>query len=91
MTADAPPPAGAYVFYACGGPVDGMRREWGHVGLAMGDGRVVHAWDVVRIDDAAAISALPPAPGWDPPRLIGWAAPDQVLHGHVPRNWEAAR
>jgi hypothetical protein len=70
--------------------VDGTRREWGHVGLAMGDGRVGHAWDLVRIDHAAAICALPPAPGWDPPRLIGWAALDQVLQGHVPRNWDAA-
>jgi hypothetical protein len=85
----SPPPAGAYVFYATGGPVDGVRREWGHVGLARGDGSVVHAWDVVRIDDAAAITDLPPAAGWDPARLIGWAGPDQVLRGHVPRDWEA--
>ena len=49
--------------------MDGVRQEWGHVGLAMGDGKVVHAWDVVRIDDALAIPALPPAPGWDAPRL----------------------
>lgn len=88
---DAPPSAGAYVFYACGGPVDGVRHEWGHVGLAMGDGNVVHAWDVVRIDDALAISALPPAPGWDAPRLIGWATPDQVLRDHVSREWDAGR
>jgi hypothetical protein len=86
----SPPPAGAYVFYACGGPVDGVRREWGHVGLALGDGGVVHAWDVVRVDDARAIPALPPATGWDAPRLIGWAAPELVLRGHTPRDWDAA-
>ena len=86
----SPPPAGAYVFYACGGPVDGVLREWGHVGLALGDGRVVHAWDVVRVDDARAIPALPPAAGWDAPRPIGWAAPEKVLRGHAPRNWDAA-
>jgi hypothetical protein len=85
----APPTAGAYVFYACGGPVDGVRHEWGHVGLALGDGSVVHAWDVVRIDDALAIPALPPAPGWDAPRLIGWATPEQVLRGHLSRQWDA--
>ena len=85
----SPPPAGAYVFYACGGPVDGIRREWGHVGLALGDGSVVHAWDVVRVDDARAIPALPPATGWDAPRPIGWAAPKQVLRGYTPRNWAA--
>jgi len=57
----------------------------------MGDGNVVHAWDVVRIDDAVDIPALPPAPGWDAPRLIGWATPDQVLRGHVSREWDAGR
>ena len=87
--ADSPPPAGAYVFYACGGPVGGIRHEWGHVGLAMGDGTVVHAWDAVRVDDAAAVPELPPASGWDAPRLIGWAEPEEVLRGHVPRDWGA--
>jgi hypothetical protein len=85
-----PPPAGAYVFYACGGPVGGVRREWGHVGLALGDGDVVHAWGVIRIDDARAIPSLPPAVGWDAPRPIGWAAPEQVLRGHTARVWDAA-
>ena len=70
--------------------MDGVRREWGHVGLAMGDGSVVHAWDVVRIDDARAVCALPPAAGWDAPRLIGWATPEQVLRGHISRDWDAA-
>jgi hypothetical protein len=70
--------------------VDGVRRDWGHVGLAMGDGGVVHAWDVVRLDDARAVCALPPAPGWEAPRLIGWAPPAQVLRGHVSRDWDAA-
>jgi hypothetical protein len=87
--ADSPPPAGAYVFFACGGPVEGQWRDWGHVGLARGDGSVIHAWDVVRIDPAEAIPALPPAPGWDAPRPIGWAAPEQVLRGHAPRDWDA--
>ena len=70
--------------------MDGVRRQWGHVGLAMGDGCVVHAWDVVRVDDAREVSALPPAFGWDAPRLIGWAMPEQVLRGHVSRDWDAA-
>ena len=69
----APPPAGAFVFYACGGPVDGTHRDWGHVGLALGDGRVVHAWDEVRVDDARDVEDLRPAAGWTAPRLIGWA------------------
>jgi len=84
-----PPPAGAYVFYTCGGPVDGVQRDWGHVGLAVGDGSVVHAWDVVRIDDAEVVTVLQPAPGWSAPRLMGWASPTDVLRGHAPRDWDA--
>ena len=82
-----PPPAGAFVFYACGGPVDGTHREWGHVGLALGDGRVVHAWDEVRVDDARDVQDLRPVDGWTPARLIGWAAPTRILDGHRPRDW----
>lgn len=85
--ADEPPPAGSLVFYACGGPVDGAWRDWGHVGLALGDGRVVHAWDVVRVDEAAAVGALAPAPGWTAPRLLGWTPAERLLAGHRARAW----
>ena len=85
--AGTPPPAGAFVFYACGGPVDGTHREWGHVGLALGDGRVVHAWDEVRVDDALEVQALRPAAGWAAPRLIGWTPPRRILEGHRARAW----
>ena len=45
------PERGAFVFYDCiclseEGPVN-----WGHCGIGLGDGRVIHAWDKVRIDD----------------------------------------
>lgn len=83
----APPPAGAFVFYACGGPVDDTYRDWGHVGLALGDGRVVHAWDEVRVDDARHVEDLAPAAGWTAPRLIGWAPPERILEGHRARDW----
>ena len=69
--------------------MDGVQRDWGHVGLAVGDGSVVHAWDVVRIDDAEVVTALQPSPGWSAPRLTGWAPPEDVLHGHAPREWDA--
>jgi len=82
-----PPPAGSLVFYACGGPVDGTWRDWGHVGLALGDGRVVHAWDAVRVDAAAAVEELEPAAGWTRPRLVGWASVERVLEGHRARRW----
>ena len=83
----APPPAGAFGFYACAGPVDGRRCDWGHVGLALGDGRVVHAWDEVRVDDALEVQALRPAVGWTGPRLVGWTSPKRILEGHRPRAW----
>jgi cell wall-associated NlpC family hydrolase len=83
----APPTAGAFVFYRCEGPIDGTHHEWGHVGLSLGDGRVVHAWDEVRVDDAREVEALRPAAGWTAPRLIGWTTPARILEGHRPRTW----
>jgi hypothetical protein len=82
-----PPPAGAFVFYSCGGPVDGTYRDWGHVGMALGDGRVVHAWDEVRVDDAREVQHLHPAAGWTAPRLVGWTPSRRILEGHRPRAW----
>ncbi|HEX6139057.1 MAG TPA: hypothetical protein VF013_01175 [Candidatus Limnocylindria bacterium] len=82
-----PPPAGSLVFYEAAGPADGAWHDWGHVGLALGDGRVVHAWDVVRIDPAEQLGALEPAPGWTPPRLAGWAPAGALLAGHRRRDW----
>ncbi len=52
------PERGAFVFYDClctseNGPVN-----WGHCGVSLGDGRVIHAWDIVRIDDYLALEDL---------------------------------
>ena len=44
------PPIGAFVFYACAGPVGDEIKNWGHVGLCIGEGKVIHALDKVRID-----------------------------------------
>jgi cell wall-associated NlpC family hydrolase len=87
---NALPPAGSLVFYAAEGPSGGIHRDWGHVGLALGDGRVLHAWDEVRIDEARAVEELEPAPGWTQPRLIGWTAAARLLAGHRPRRWDDA-
>ena len=38
---DASPPKGALVFWNWTGTVDGINRNWGHVGVSLGDGRVV--------------------------------------------------
>lgn len=75
-------PRGAFVFYDMTGELFGRRTNWGHVGLHFGDGRVVHAWDEVRIDGYLALQALEVAPGWTQPRYIGWAAPERLLRGH---------
>lgn len=78
--------AGSFVFYACEGPVDDAWRDWGHVGVALGDGRVVHAWDEVRVDVAEAVETLSPRAGWSQPRLLGWVPLSRVLEGHRSRR-----
>ena len=56
----------------------------------MGDGRIVHAWDIVRVDASEAVTALPPAEGWDRAELIGWTPVERVLLGHRSRRWNLA-
>lgn len=73
------PPLGAFVFYDATGEIMGDRRNWGHVGLSFGDGRIIHAWDRVRIDHYSALEALPPAIGWEPMQFAGWAPIATVL------------
>jgi cell wall-associated NlpC family hydrolase len=48
---DSVPPKGAYVFYDCYGTLNGKYQNWGHVGLSIGEGKVIHAWDRVRLDE----------------------------------------
>ncbi|KAB8141864.1 NlpC/P60 family protein [Chloroflexia bacterium SDU3-3] len=84
-----PAPRGALVFYACQGLVGGDLRRWGHVGIALGDGRVLHAWDVVRVDHERAIEQLAPPPTWTSPAYIGWVPAERLLAGCVPRQWDA--
>ena len=83
-----PPPEGAFVFYDCEGSLEGIFRNWGHVGLCIGDGKVVHAWDVVRTDDYMAVEELTPAPGWTRPNYIGWA-PASTIIPHRPTQRES--
>ena len=44
-----------------------------------GDGRVIHAWNMVRIDDYLAIEKLTPLTG-DHPEYQGWVALERVLN-----------
>lgn len=72
------PERGAFVFYDClclgeDGPVN-----WGHCGIGLGDGRVIHAWDKVRIDNYRDFETMTALTG-DHPRCIGWVPVDRVL------------
>ena len=81
-----PPRKGSYVFYDCSGAFNGDFRNWGHIGLALGDGCVVHAWDgTVRIDTLDAIERLS-LPGWTPPHYLGYAPPELILQGMKPKS-----
>ncbi len=79
------PPRGSYVFYDCFGTIRDEYRNWGHIGLSLGDGRVIHAWDTVRVDDTLAVEQLAPAPGWSAPSYLGWAPAERILEGMKPR------
>jgi cell wall-associated NlpC family hydrolase len=83
---DSPPPRGALVFYTCNGYVHGTHHNWGHVALSLGDGRVVHGWASVRIDDYRALEQLPPPPEWTARVYIGWAPAERLLQGCKPRH-----
>ncbi len=76
------PARGAFVFYECYGSLEGEHRNWGHVGLCLGEGQVIHAWDQVRQDHYLGIECLTPAPGWSAPRYIGWAPVERIFMGY---------
>jgi cell wall-associated NlpC family hydrolase len=84
-TRDGEPPRGAFVFFETSGVVDGVERDWGHVGIALGDGRMAHPWTEVRVDAIANIPSLPPG-RWSPPRYVGWASPEVILVGSRTRT-----
>jgi len=66
------PPKGAYVFYDCWGTINGKYRNWGHVGISVGEGKIIHAWDTVRMDNYLEVQNLKAAEGWTSPKCIGW-------------------
>ena len=72
------PERGAFVFYDCLCPSENGPVNWGHCGISFGDGRVIHAWDMVRIDDYLAIEKLTALTG-DHPKYLGWVALERVL------------
>lgn len=81
------PPKGTFVFYNCIGIIDGITKNWGHVGLAIGDRKVIHAWDKVRVDMYLDIESLITAPGWERPQYIGWVPLERVLVGFQEKKY----
>lgn len=72
------PERGAFVFYDCMCPGDDGLVNWGHCGISLGEGRVIHAWDTVRIDDYLKIENLTSIVG-EHPKYIGWVPIARVL------------
>ena len=67
----------AFVFYDCLCPSEEGPVNWGHCGSCPGSGRVIHAWDRVRIDDDREIEGMTALTG-DHPRYIGWVPVERV-------------
>ena len=76
------PPIGSFVFYACAGPVGDEIKDWGHVGLCIGEGKVIHAWDKVQIEHYLDVQDLTPPPGWSQPQFIGWTPIERIFVGY---------
>ena len=72
------PEKGAFVFYDCMCESEDGPVNWGHCGISLGDGKVIHAWDKVRIDDYLDIEKLTALTG-DHPKYIGWVPVARVL------------
>lgn len=72
------PERGAFVFYDCLCPSEEGLVNWGHCGISLGDGQVIHAWDIVRTDDFRQIEHLTSVIG-EHPQYIGWVPLQRVL------------
>ena len=64
------PERGAFVFYDCLCPGRDGPVNRGHCGISLGDGQIIHAWDVVRIDGYTEVERLTALTG-DHPRYLG--------------------
>ena len=71
------PERGSFVFYDCLCLSENGLVNWGHCGISLGEGRVIHAWDTVRIDDYQEIEKLTAMTG-DHPKYLGWVGLERV-------------
>lgn len=72
------PEKGAFVFYDCLCPSESGLVNWGHCGIVLDGGKLIHAWDKVRIDDYLEIEKLTSLCG-DHPKYLGWVPLSRVL------------
>ena len=72
------PERGAFVFYDCLCPGENGPVNWGHCGISLGGGQVIHAWDRVRTDGYLEIERLTALSGGRP-RYLGWVPLERVL------------
>ncbi len=72
------PQRGAFVFYDCLCCCDTGTVNWGHCGISLGDGRVIHAWSEVRIDGYLDIENMA-SPAGGHPKYLGWVPVERVL------------
>lgn len=82
---DGLPEKGAFVFYDCLCPSEDGPVNWGHCGIALDDGKLIHAWDKVRIDDYLDIEKMTALTG-DHPKYLGWVPVERVLAEKDPES-----
>ena len=75
------PPKGAFIFYNCECLIDDELMNLGHCGLSLGNGEVIHSWDVIRIDNYLDVENLNENFILGNPKYIGWAPIERVLIG----------
>ena len=77
------PAIGSFVFYDAFGSIDNEYKNYGHVGLHIGNGNIVHTWDKIRIDNYLEVQDLISAPGWTKPKFIGWVPVERIFNGYI--------
>lgn len=82
------PPRGAFVFYDWDGKVGGVYKNWGHVGLSLGNGEIIHnsGTSILKQDYRSLDSKKFPYIGWAYPPLSPPINRRFVLSGKMDGN-----